>query len=162
MYKVNAYIKGGKSMLINKIYPHVNVTTTALLRRTGEVVNDSATTLFVPFISKKGPANEVRKIYSLNQFIAEYGEPDFAYQGRTILNIYNWLTAGGAIYALRLVGNGVKAVSNNSDFLTITAKYEGSYYNELSLSISKSSYSNSSNLLVDVEIRLNSIKVQTL
>jgi len=149
-------------MLINKIYPHVNVTTTALLRTSAEGIDTGATALFVPFISKKGPANEVKKIFNLNQFIAEYGEPDLAYQGRTILNVFNWLTAGGAVYALRLVGNGVKAEGEIEDVLTIKAKYEGVYYNDLTLILSDSRFSSSSAKFIDAEIRLSGRRVQTL
>jgi len=149
-------------MLINKIYPHVNVTTTALLRTTAEGLDTGATALFVPFISKKGPANEVKKIFNLNQFIAEYGEPDLAYQGRTILNVFNWLTAGGSIYALRLVGNGVKAEGEVEDVLTIKAKYEGAYYNDLTLILSDSRFSSSTEKFIDAEIRLSGRRVQTL
>jgi hypothetical protein len=158
------FIKEEEIMLINKIYPHVNVTTTALLRTTAEGLDTGATALFVPFISKKGPANEVKKIFNLNQFIAEYGEPDLDYQGRTILNVFNWLTAGGSVYALRLVGNGAKAEGEVEDVLTIKAKYEGTYYNSpnLELTLSDSRFSSSTEKFIDVEIKLGGKRVQTL
>jgi hypothetical protein len=93
-------------MAITKIYPHVNVTTTAIVRPvlTGE--DTGATSLFVPFLAKKGLSDGIQRIFSLSQFVAEYGQADYALQGRSILNIYNWLNAGGSIYALRLVGAG--------------------------------------------------------
>jgi hypothetical protein len=95
---------------INKVYPHVNVTTKALLRTIPEIAESGATSLFAPFYSKKGPSGKIQRIFNLNQFVAEYGEPDFSYQGRSILDIYNWLSAGGSLYALRLVSpNAVKA-----------------------------------------------------
>jgi hypothetical protein len=151
-------------MIINRIYPHVNVTTTALLRSTGEVVDSGATTLFVPFVAKKGPSNEVKKIFNLNQFISEYGEPDFSYQGRTILNAYNWLSSGGAVYALRLVGNGAKSIGSNStinSILEIKAKYEGKYYDDLKLVLTRSIYTTSSSKFLDAEVLLNDRRIQT-
>jgi hypothetical protein len=100
-------------MVINKIYPHVNVTTTALIRNAVEAVDTGATTLLVPFRAKKGLANKAQKILNIGQFVAEYGEEDFAYQGRSVLNALNWLSAGGAVYAIRLVGSdGAKAVGS--------------------------------------------------
>ena len=99
---------------INKIYnyPHVQVTTTALLRTYPEIVDNGATTLFLPFYSKKGLNNEMQKIYNITQFISEYGEPDYEYQGRGILNAYNWLQSGGAIYALRLTAPDTVKATN--------------------------------------------------
>ena len=55
---------------ITKIYPHVNVSTKALLRRYVEPTESGVTTLFAPFYSKKGPSNEIVKIYNLSQRFA--------------------------------------------------------------------------------------------
>jgi len=126
---------------ITQIYPHVNVSTRALLRRYVEPTDTGATTLFAPFYSKQGPANEIIKIYNLSQFIDKYGEPDLTYQGRTILNIYNWLTAGGAVYAMRLVSPNATiaekkftaGITDDIDYITITAKYAGAFYNDISI-----------------------------
>jgi hypothetical protein len=99
--------------LINKIYPHVNVTTQALIRQPQLPADSDAPILFVPFISERGPANVLRKIFNLSQFVSEYGEPNYALQGRTILNVYNWLNAGGAVQALRLTSSSAATASNN-------------------------------------------------
>ena len=160
---------------INKIYPHVNVTTKALIRTAPEFVDSEATTMFVPFYSKKGLANQVQKIYILEQFISEYGEPDFDYQGRTVLNIYNWLNAGGAIYALRLTSPdakkaeatevivaGAEAEDDPISFIEVAAKYPGSYYNEVELLITKSEYSTDTEVYADVQILVDSKRVQSL
>ena len=142
---------------INKIYSHVNVTTRALIRTAQVIADDVATTLFVPFYAKRGLSNEVQKIYNLDQFISEYGEPDYDYQGRTILNIYNWLNAGGAIYALRLVSPDAKKAFATSTVLgeesmTVTAKHPGEYYNDISVKIFKSEFSTKNVYYMDVEI----------
>jgi hypothetical protein len=108
---------------INKIYPHVNVTTRALLRQAVEAVDNGATTLFVPFYSKKGLSGQVQKVFNETQFISEYGEPDFEYQGRTILNVYNWLNSGGAVYSLRLTAPDA---TNSSGLYS----YATSYFDE--------------------------------
>ena len=144
---------------ITKIYPHVNVTTNALIRPVAEAIDNGATTLFVPFKAKKGMSDQIQKIFNLSQFIAEYGEADFSYQGRTVLNIYNWLNAGGAIYALRLVGKGGaaatgKLTSQSVDYLNVTAKNKGAYYNSVTLELSKSIYSGN---FLDAVVKVNSV-----
>jgi hypothetical protein len=96
-------MKEEAQMAIIKNYPHVNVSVDALLRPRAPFVESGATTLFVPFIADKG-SDKIEKIYNLAQFIDEYGSPDLDTQGRGILNAYNWLTRGGVVYALRLVG----------------------------------------------------------
>jgi hypothetical protein len=150
-------------MVINKIYPHVNVTTTALIRSAVEAVDTGATTLFVPFLAKKGLANKAQKILNLGQFVAEYGEPDYAYQGRSILNAYNWLNAGGSVYALRLVGSDA-AVAEGSyndgedDVITLTAKHAGSYYSDISVNFRATVYSSSTDYL-DVTVLVSGNRV---
>lgn len=153
---------------ITKIYPHVNVSTKALLRRYVEPTESGATTLFAPFYSKKGPSNEIVKIYNLSQFTEVYGEPDFSTQGRTILNIVNWLTAGGAVYAMRLVSPDAErakaeitnAVEDVIDKLTITSKYPGAFYNDLSIRLV--GVSTTSTKYLNAEISLGSNIVQTV
>jgi len=162
--------------IINKVYPHVNITTTAIVRPVPFTEDDSATALFVPFRAKKGLSDEIQPIYTLSQFISEYGQADFDYQGRTILNIYNWLSAGGRIYALRLVGatgavatgrfpsaaaEGQPAIVN---YLEIKAKSKGTYYNSpnLQLILSDSIYSTGSTTFIDARVTLDSVSVLTI
>jgi hypothetical protein len=159
-------------MAITKIYPHVNVTTTAIVRPvlTGE--DTGATSLFVPFLAKKGLSDGIQKIFSLSQFVAEYGQANYALQGRSILNIYNWLNAGGSIYALRLVGAGRGTATSkfpadeSTNFLGITAKNKGTYYNTggsgstgLYLTLSRSIYGVD---FVDAKIQIDGSTVSTI
>jgi len=146
--------------IINRVYPHVNVTTQALIRPSQIPADTNATTLFVPFFSQKGRANQINKIFNLSQFVSEYGEPDFALQGRTILNVYNWLNAGGAISALRLTGDSATAKGTWASNLEINAKYPGLYYNSLSVVLSDSIYSSSTVKFIDAEVRLNNRRIQ--
>jgi hypothetical protein len=162
--------------IINKVYPHVNITTTAIVRPEPFTEDDSATALFVQFKAKKGLSDAIQPIYTLSQFTSEYGQADFDYQGRTILNIYNWLSAGGRIYALRLVGatgavatgrfpaaaeEGQPAIVN---YLEIKAKNKGVYYNSpnLQLTLSDSIYSTDSTTFIDARVTLDSATVLTI
>jgi hypothetical protein len=159
-------LKGGRNMIINKVYPHVNVTTTALVRNPGDFIDTGATSLFVPFLAEKGLSDEIQKIFNLTQFISEYGEPDFSYQGRSILNIYNWLNAGGSIYALRLVGEGgansTGSLTVSPDtIVTFTAKSKGTYYDDLKVILKNSIYTNAVDY-IDAEIYLDNKRVQTV
>lgn len=151
---------------INKIYPHVNVTTRALIRTAPVTADDGATTMFVPFYAKRGLSNEVQKIYNLDQFISEYGEPDYDYQGRSILNIYNWLNAGGAVYALRLVSPDADIASGTGTYgdqtITVNAKYPGVYYDDIDVKFKKSEYSTNDTYYMDVEILLDDKTIQNI
>jgi hypothetical protein len=148
---------------INRIFPHVNISTTALPRTAVTPVESGATVLFAPFISKIGLGNQVQKIFNLDQWVSEYGEPDFAHQGRTILNIYNWLSAGGAVQAVRLVGAdavkalGVYQLSSVTKF-AFKAKNAGAFYNSVSIVFFQSKYDST---LLDAEIRLSGNRVQS-
>jgi hypothetical protein len=159
-------------MAITKIYPHVNVTTTAIVRPvlTGE--DTGATSLFVPFLAKKGLSDSIQRIFSLSQFVAEYGQADYVLQGRSILNIYNWLNAGGSIYALRLVGAGRGTATAKfptaevDNFLEIVAKNKGTYYNTansgstgLYLTLSISIYGAA---FIDAKIQIDGSVVSTI
>jgi hypothetical protein len=137
------YFKGGLNMAtINSLrFPRVTISKYAVPRSTAEFIDNNTTTLFVPFTSAMGPENKVQKIFSLAHFISEYGEADFSKQGRTILNVYNWLSAGGSLYALRLVDSDATLASGTKVFgagetartVTVTAKYKGSFYKDISV-----------------------------
>jgi len=159
---------------INQIYthPHVNISVDALPRTRGIPAESTATVLFAPFVAKRGSA-ELQKIYNLSQFIAEYGEPDFDYQGRTILNVLNWLDGGGAVYALRLVGDNsayseaTKAFSATVANVTyassveIEAKTPGAYYNSVSVKLLQSTYKGTINY-IDAYVYFNGKLAQKL
>jgi hypothetical protein len=143
---------------INQIYthPHVNVSVDALPRTTVIPAESTASVLFAPFVAERG-STELQKIYNLSQFINEYGTPDFETQGRTILNVLNWLENGGVVYGLRLVGEdaatpatGTKAIGSSS--VTIQAKHPGLYYNSVSVRLVQSSYKSSTIDYIDVYV----------
>jgi hypothetical protein len=129
--------------MANLRQPHISVTRYETPRTAVQVEESNATVLFVPFISAKGPAGKLQKIFSVGQFVSEYGTPDFSRQGQTILNIYNWLNAGGAILAYRIVGTApVQAISSTTkldDGIIAKAKNVGAYFNGLSLKIRENS-----------------------
>lgn len=148
---------------INRIFPHVNVSTTAIPRAAVTPVESGATVLFAPFVADQGLGNQVQKIFNLDQWVGEYGEPSFTKQGRTILNIYNWLSAGGAVQAVRLVGadaskaQGVYQLSSVTKF-SFKAKNAGAFYNNVSVVFYKSKYDAD---LLDVDVRLSGNRVQS-
>ena len=63
--------------MANLKHPHIGVTRYEASRSQFQPEESNATVLFVPFISAKGPANTLQKIYSVGQFVSEYGEPNF-------------------------------------------------------------------------------------
>lgn len=104
---------------INYVYPHVEVSTTALKHKRVATEESTATVLFAPFCSDKGPDDKIEKIYSLDDFINIYGTPNIndTYGAGKVnylnkLNIVNWLSSGGAVYAVRLTAN-VESRSTN-------------------------------------------------
>lgn len=85
-------------------YPHVEISTKALPRRTPAVVESTATTLLAPFMCDRGPANELVAIDKISDFNSYFGTLDYSKANqRQILNIGNWLTAGGRVLACRIV-----------------------------------------------------------
>ena len=125
-------------MAINYYYPHVSINKNILERRRKVQEFADTTIMFVPFISKKGPNNVIVPIHSLDEFIATFGELDYATQGQTALNIMNWLTSGngnsaanGTIYAYR-INDTTPAVGSIASF---SAKYPGSFYNKVKVEI---------------------------
>lgn len=125
-------------MAINYYYPHVSINKNILERRRRVQEFTDTTIMFVPFISKKGPNNVIVPIHSLDEFIATFGELDYATQGQTALNIMNWLTSGngnsaanGTVYAYRINDNKPAEGSISS----FSAKYPGSFYNSVKVEI---------------------------
>jgi len=133
-------------------YPRITVSRYATPRTEVDVVESNATTLLAPFISEKGPNGVIQKIYSEGQFISEYGDPDYTKQGQTILNIYNWLNAGGTVLAYRLVDEDAKTATVSASIanvaVTITAKYPGTYYNKYTVELTQSKQTGYINVVV--------------
>lgn len=136
-------------MAINYFYPHVSINKNILERRRNVQEYADTTVMFVPFIAKKGPNNQIVKIHSLDEFISVYGELDYAYQGQTALNIMNWLTSGngnaaanGTILAYRITKNSETADAKTNPasgtpaaISGLSAKYPGTYYNDITMEI---------------------------
>ena len=110
-----------------RLYPQVAVSKYAIPKTMPVVEESTAPIMFVPFRSEKGPANEFKMIYTLNEFVNIYGENTFDNSDKEhdLLNISNWLTAGGALLALRLAdetyehaetSNRKAKISNNNIF----------------------------------------------
>lgn len=124
-------------------YPRVNTSVTALERVTATSEAADTTVLFVPFVSERGPIEEVKKIHSLEEFQMTYGEIS-NYVGRlgkhTAFNIMNWLTAGGTVYAYRLSGEAAaKAIfKDTAETVEVGAKEVGEYLNNHKIIIQKS------------------------
>lgn len=94
-------MKGEKFMAISYTYPRVDVNTTALTRRIlTETVDDTISMLSI-FNSKGGPVDTITRIHGISQFESIYGSLDDDMLGNTGLNIKNWLSNGGTVYAMR-------------------------------------------------------------
>lgn len=93
------------AIIRNIVYPHVGITTNAAVRKSTPADESTATTLFAPFVAKKGPENVGVKIYSNSEFISTFGALDYSEQGQQVLNIGNWLNNGGAVLACRMTAS---------------------------------------------------------
>lgn len=123
-------------------YPRVNISTVAKIRSVRKEVKPDTTVLFQPIYADRGPADEIVKLYSTDEFEYVYGAPDFRKQGQAVLNALNWLKNGGTVYAYRLTKPGITTASvrtkGTEDGVVegITAKYPGTYYNNISVTFS--------------------------
>jgi hypothetical protein len=104
-------------------YPHVSVTTKAIVHAAAVAEDSTATVMFAPFVSSKGPENKVVKVTSYSDFVALFGTLDYATQGQSVLQIGNWLTNGGAVDAYRITAG--KAIG---DYKSDLEYYSGKYY----------------------------------
>jgi hypothetical protein len=83
-------------------YPRVDVTTTALKRKTlSETVEDTLV-LFAPFKGSYGPVNEIVICHSYSDFTDSFGDLDYDVNGQNGIQIKNWLDNGGTVYAVRV------------------------------------------------------------
>lgn len=122
-------MKGEKFMAISYTYPRVDVNTTALTRRILNETFDDTIVMLSIFNAKCGPVNTINRIHGINQFESIYGPLDDEVFGCTGLNIKNWLSSGGTVYALRHIPTqasanlyyGTTDDIGNSDI--ITGKY---------------------------------------
>ena len=102
-------MKGEKFMAISYTYPRVDVNTTALTRRVlNETIDDTIVMLSI-FNSKCGPIDTISRIHGISQFESIYGSVDDDVLDNTGLNIRNWLSNGGTVYAMRHVPTSVAA-----------------------------------------------------
>lgn len=104
-------------------YPHVNITTRALQRRTPVVAESTATTLLAPFTCDRGPENVLVPIDTMADFVSTFGELDYSIPDqRQILNIGRWIAGGGRVLACRitdyeLVKEMVKESQNSNKYV---------------------------------------------
>jgi hypothetical protein len=83
-------------------YPRVDITTTALKRKTlSETVEDTLV-LFAPFKGSYGPINKVVIVHSYDEFADTFGELSYEISGQNGIQIKNWLDNGGTVYAVRV------------------------------------------------------------
>lgn len=119
------------AIIRNIVYPHVGITTNAAVRKSTPADESTATTLFAPFVAKKGPENVGVKIYSNSEFISTFGALDYSEQGQQVLNIGNWLNNGGAVLACRMTAlpEDYKTFSeDNGKFIGFSEKLENAYF----------------------------------
>ena len=102
--------------MATQLYPRVQITTQALQRRRAAVARSNATRLLVPFISSKGPENEIVEIDSLSDFTEMYGGLSYTTPGQEqILNIGKWLAGGGIVCACRITNTLVRGEDDEED-----------------------------------------------
>ena len=131
-------------MAIEYKYPRVTISTLAKTHSVRMPERADTTVLFQPIYAKRGPVDKIVRLFTVDELITTYGEPDFATQGQGILNAINWLKNGGTVYATRLTQFGAKkAVASKGDTSTsatevnkIMAKYPGTFYNDIELEFS--------------------------
>ena len=118
-------------------YPRVNISTVAKIRSVKREVKPDTTVLFQPIYADRGPADEIVKLYSTEEFEYVYGAPNFRKQGQAVLNTLNWLKNGGTVYAYRLTKPGITTAhvseGDNHHVEGISAKYPGSFYNGIDI-----------------------------
>lgn len=119
-------------MAIEYKYPRVNISTLAKTRSVRIPERADTTVLFQPIYAKRGPVNKIVRLFAVDELLTTYGEPDFATQGQGILNAINWLKNGGTVYATRLTQPGITTAVADGETL-ITAKYPGTFYNDIEL-----------------------------
>lgn len=139
----------------NYSYPRVRLSTTAL-RHTRQLPEAEDTTiLFAALAADRGPANKIVKLHSVSDLVSVFGNLSYDVNGQNALNIYNWLAAGGTVYAVRLLDAGQSAKSAGQIVVStpsateggqptttttkynIEAKYFGKYYNDIKVKVSK-------------------------
>ena len=111
-------------MAIKNIHPHVGIDYTAKKRIRSVATENNATTMFAPFTSNRGPENVAYKVYNNTEFISNFGQLDFAKQGQVVLNIGNWLNAGGAVLAYRMT----KVPENYKDITSAIFKRDKNHH----------------------------------
>ena len=114
-------------MGIKNIHPHVGIDYTAKRRVRSVVTENNAATMFAPFVSNRGPENVAYKVYNNSEFISNYGQLEFSEQGQVVLNIGNWLNAGGAVLAYRMTKSPLTTLVDNVEGKCLL-KEDGKYY----------------------------------
>lgn len=90
-------------MSYNIDWVHPSVYSTITDNSSSYVTATGTTKLFVVFTSEKGKDNKIQLITTPSEFEFFYGTPDIKKYGQSTYQIINWLTAGGAVYCLRVL-----------------------------------------------------------
>jgi hypothetical protein len=90
-------------MSYNIDWVHPSVYSTITDNSSSYVTATGTTKLFVVFTSEKGIDNKIQLITTASEFEFYYGTPDIKKYGQSLYQIINWLTAGGAVYCLRVL-----------------------------------------------------------
>ena len=120
--------------MANYSYPRVTTSVKALSHaRVAEVAEDT-TILFAPIIADKGPIDEITAIHSVAELIQKFRDLKYEDNGQMALNIYNWLYNGGTLYTYRLdMGERLDDAKNAEETVTVSAKYPGEFYDEMTV-----------------------------
>ena len=92
---------------INYSHPHVAIETIDISKPVSDI-NEGGSSLYVAFEAERGRDGVIQRFNSKSQFIKEYGTPNFKKYGQAPLNATNWLTAGGEVYAMRVLPDSAK------------------------------------------------------
>ena len=120
-------------MAIEYKYPRVTISTLAKTHSVRMPERADTTVLFQPIYAKKGPVDNIVRLFTVDELITTYGEPDFATQGQSILNAINWLKNGGTVYATRVDQPSNLSMLASAASGKITGKYPGEYYDNITV-----------------------------
>lgn len=129
-----------KSKNYDYSYPRVRLSTTALRHSSVQPDVEDTTILFAAFASEKGPTDKIVRIHTLSEFIMTYGNLDYDINRQTALNIYNWLNAGGTVYALRLINPFISGSDSNVGTKYIYDARKGYYRKSESTEVNNNPY----------------------
>ena len=87
----------------NLTYLHPSIQSSINSTESTYAVADGISTLFVADVFEKGVDNKVQLVTSVDEFIFNYGEPNFTKYGQAAYNVMKWLENNGQAYVLRIL-----------------------------------------------------------